>query len=263
MDELEKRYEITRKDILKEKGLKYGAWSAPVLLSVIPFLVFFILTFLAVSTPTSAMFFFLGLISLVVGFIIGLITTGVLLVYRSRWLASVRERIAVDGIRAEEVEWFKNELTTTEKKSLRDIESRNLLLADAFRDTLAARLTATRIKKATNRELLLAKRRQNKVKYLKSENSKELLDDIEKDVAKLESIKAEAEAMNFEAETRLQMIEATARRGADLADTELALKKLSARTSELPLALESAKMEEEYRREIEKEFEKELEESGF
>jgi hypothetical protein len=41
-----------------------------------------------------------------------------------------------------------------------------------------------------------------------------------------------------------------------VADTELALKKLSARTAELPLALESAKMEEEYR----KEFEKELEE---
>jgi len=59
--------------------------------------------------------------------------------------------------------------------------------------------------------------------------------------------------MHIEAETRLQMIEAAARRGGSVAETELALKKLSARTAELPLALESAKMEEEIRRELEKE----------
>ena len=59
--------------------------------------------------------------------------------------------------------------------------------------------------------------------------------------------------MRVESETRLLMIEAASRRGGNVADTELALKKLSARTSELPLALESAKMEEEIRRELEKE----------
>ena len=62
--------------------------------------------------------------------------------------------------------------------------------------------------------------------------------------------------MKVEAESRLQMIEAAAMRGSNLVDSELALKKLSARQAELPLALEAAKMEEEIRRELENETDK-------
>ena len=62
---------------------------------------------------------------------------------------------------------------------------------------------------------------------------------------KLEEIRKEAEQMRIEAETRLQMIEAASRRGNNLTDTELALKRLSTRASELPLALEALKMEDE------------------
>ncbi|MDQ3321928.1 MAG: hypothetical protein M3525_05780, partial [Acidobacteriota bacterium] len=172
-------------------------------------------------------------------------------------LAEIRERIAVDGVKAHEVDWFKNELTANEKISLKEIETKNPLLADAFRDTLAVRLTAARILKSTKQELLLVSRRQNKLKYLKSENSTNLQNDLKKDAANLEKIKREAEEMRVEAETRLQMIDAAHRRGANLADSELTLKKLAARTSELPLALESAKMEQEIRRELEKELENE------
>ena len=255
MNELEPRYEVTRKDLAKDKALKYGAWISPVLLSVVPAVVLFVLSLFATGA-TTAMFVFFSLIALVVGFIFGLIITGGILYYRSRWLTQVRERIAVDGVKANEVDWFKHELTTAEKKSLKEIESKNLLLADAFRDTLAARLTATRILKSTKQELLLVKRRQNKLKLLKSENSANLQEDLKTDFEKLSKIKSEAEAMRVEAETRLQMIEAESRRGGTIADTELTLKKLSARTQELPLALESAKMEEEYRKEFEKELEK-------
>lgn len=254
MNELEPRYEVTRKDLAKDKSLKYGAWIAPVLLSVVPAVILFVLSLFATGA-TTAMFVFFSLIALVVGFLFGLIITGGILFYRSRWLAQVRERIAVDGVKANEVDWFKHELTTAEKKSLKEIESKNLLLADAFRDTLAARLTATRILKSTKHELLLVQRRQNKLKYLKSENSVNLQEDMKTDFEKLSKIKTEAEAMRVEAETRLQMIEAESRRGGTIADTELTLKKLSARTQELPLALESAKMEEEYRKEFEKELE--------
>ncbi len=137
--------------------------------------------------------------------------------------------------RAEEIDWFKNELTTTEKKSLKEIEAKNLLLADAFRDTLAARLTATRILKSSKQEVLFVERRQNKLKYLKTENSQNLQNELKEDLKKLNQIKSEAEEMRVEAETRLQMIEAANRRGTNLADSELALKKLSARTAELPL----------------------------
>jgi hypothetical protein len=253
MNELEPRYEVTRTDLTKDKALKFGAWIMPALLAIIPALIFFALFLFSSATPTAFTFLFLSLATLVGGFILGLIFTGGLLYYRSNWLKKVRERIAVDGIKAHEVDWFKNELTTTEKKSLKEIETKNLLLADAFRDTLAARLTATRILKNAKQELLLVERRQNKLKYLKSENSENLQKELNEDLSKLNQIKAEAEEMRIEAETRIQMIEAASRRGTNLADSELALKKLSARTSELPLALESARMEDEIRRELEKE----------
>ena len=246
------RYEITRRDAAKDKVLKYGAWIAPVTLSLVPATAFFVLSLLATGA-TTAMFFFFSLIALVVGLVFGLIITGGIFYYRSRWLADVRERLAVDGIKANEVEWFKHELTTNERKSLKEIEAKDLMLGDAFRDTLAARLTATRILKSSRQELLLVQRRQGKLKYLKSENSSNLQEDLKKDLEKLNGIKTEAEEMRVEAETRLQMIEAASRRGGSVAETELALKKLSARTSDLPLALESARMEDEIRRELEKE----------
>jgi len=59
--------------------------------------------------------------------------------------------------------------------------------------------------------------------------------------------------MLIEAESRLQMIEAAAMRGGGLADSELALKKLSARTAELPIALEAARIHQEAVDELEAE----------
>ncbi len=249
MNELVRNYEVTRKDLAKDKALKTGAWAMPVLLSIIPALIFFILSLFFGTVPLI----FFSIISLVAGFFIGLIVSGILLFYRQKWLAKIRERIAVDGIKTEEVHWFQNELTSAEKKSLKEMESQNLLLADAFRETLASRLTASRILKTTKGELLLVQRRQNKLKYLKSDTSTQLQEQLKDDGRKLEEIKTEAEQMRVEAETRLQMIEAAARRGVNVADTEIALKRLSARSAELPLALEALKMEEEIRREMEKE----------
>jgi len=165
----------------------------------------------------------------------------------------MRERIAADGIRAEEIGWFRNELKTVEKNTLGEITRKDLLLADAYKETLASRLTATRIVKSSKQELLFARRRQNKLKYLKTEKNAEFQEQIKNDIEKISSINKEAEQMLAESEMRLQMIEAAARRGGNLADSELALKKLSARAQELPLALESARMEEEIRNELEKE----------
>ena len=256
MNELQTRYEVTRGDVRKDKLLKAGAWSAPLAISVLPALVLFLLALLLGSTPaTIAPFVFFGLIWLLVGFVLGIGVSAGLMIYRSRWLRDIRERIAVDGIMAHEVEWFMHELKSTEKRALKEIGSRNLLLADAYRETLASRLTATRIIKSTKQELLLLRRRQNKLKYLKSENSEALQGELQGDLDKLSSIETEAKEMLGEAETRLEMIEAAARRGVNFADTELAMKRLSARTAELPLALESAKMEDEIRRELEKELE--------
>jgi hypothetical protein len=253
MRELQPGYEITRKDVAKDKFLKIGAWSMPFALPIVPSAIFFILFMLATTTPQAAVWGSLILISLIGGFIFGLIVSGGLMFYRSRWLEQVRERLAVDGIKAEEVEWFKHELSAAERRSLKEIETKNLLLGDAFRDSLAARLTATRIQKSTKHELALIKRRQGKLKYSKADNSASFQEELKRDFEKLMNIQKEAEAMRVEAENRMHQIETAARHGSNFSETELTLKKLSARTSELPLALESARMEEEIRKELEKE----------
>ncbi len=252
MRELQSGYEITRKDIAKDKVLKIGAWGLPVILSIIPGLISFIFFLLTTETTTAAVWLFLTISSFIGGFVVGLGISGGLMFYRSRWLAEVRERLAVDGIKAEEVEWFKHELTGAEKRSLQEIEAKNLLLGDAFRDSLAARLTATRIQKSAKQELSLIKRRQSKLKYSKAENSATFQEELGKDFEKLTSIQKEAESMRVEAENRMHQIETAARHGTNFSETDLALKKLSARTSELPLALESARMEEEMKKELEK-----------
>lgn len=253
MNQLEPVYEITRSDVRKDKLLKLGAWSLPVALPVIPALIFFILFIVFSATPpAAAVWLFLTVASLIGGFVLGLIASGSLMFYRSRWLARVRERLAVDGIRAEELDWFIHELTGMERQSLKALESKNLLLADAFRDSVAARLTATRIVTSAKKELQLNQRQQNKLKYSKAENTKDFIDELKRDHEKLTSIRNDAEQMKIEAEKRMHQIETAARHGSNFSETELALKKLSQRTTELPLALESARMEEEIRKELEK-----------
>lgn len=246
MNELQPRYEATQKDLMKDKALKIGALSMPFAFALIPAVIFFVLSLIA--TPW---WFALVLISLFGGFIIGLIASGGLMLYRNNWIKQLRERLAVDGIKAHEVQWFMHELTGAEKRALKEIEPKNLLLGDAFRETLAARLTSTRILKSVKQELMLVQRRKNKLKYLKTENSESFQKELADDIEKLTRIKNEAEEMRVEAENRLMMIERASKHGTNFSETELALKKLSAQTSQLPLALESAKMEEEIRKELE------------
>ncbi len=72
MNDLERSYEVTRGDLAKNKALTYGAWLAPVLLAVIPADYFFILFLVFGSTPPiAATYFFLSLISLVIGAVLG------------------------------------------------------------------------------------------------------------------------------------------------------------------------------------------------
>lgn len=258
MNDLVPQYEVTSRDVVKDKALKYGAAALPLVLSVVPALFFFLLFLVSSVTPTAAMYLFLSIIALVAGFVAGLGGAVVALIYRSRWLAGLRERIAADGIKAEEVDWFMKELKSSERRALKELRAKDLLLADAYQETLASRLTATRIIKSSGYELLLAKRRENKLKYLKSESMDEFRREIRGDIENISRIRKEAKDMEIEAESRLQMIEAASRRGTELAGKELALKKLSARSEQLPLALEEARMTEEFRKEFAHELEKDL-----
>ena len=261
MDQIASKYDVSKRDLARGRNLKIAAVSAPIVLAGVPAILFLFLTIVFGSTPpVAATFFFIGLILTILGFVVGLGFTGFFAIRHATWTKEMRERIAADGIKAEEIDWFRNELKTTEKRALKEIQRTDPLLEDAYRETLASRLTATRIVKSSKKELMLAKRRQMRLKQLKrlNANSAEKFDnEIARDLEKIGSINEEAKLMLAEAESRLQMIEAASIRGGQLADSELALKKLSARAAELPIALEEAKMAEEIRRELEEETEKE------
>ncbi|MEQ1603756.1 MAG: hypothetical protein ABL999_02715 [Pyrinomonadaceae bacterium] len=245
--------DITPAELNRGKKLAIGGIATPLTLTGIPAIATLLLVILSSGgPPVAAVIFFVGMIVTALGFISGLIISGVLFGRRAKWTSEMRERIAADGIKAEEIGWFRHELKSNEKRALKAVEARDLLLADAYRETLASRLTATRIVKSSKRELQLARKRQGNLKQLKSSRAEEFQAEIAKDVEKISKINDEAKNMLAEAESRLQMIEAAASRQGGLADSELALKKLSARSSELPLALEAAKMSEEIRLELEK-----------
>lgn len=258
MSNLPTKYDITKRELARGRNLKYAAIASPILLTVIPAVITGVLFVLFGATPpVAASILFLGLIITAIGFLKGLVLTGIFAYKYSNWTAEMRERIAADGIKAEEIDWFTNELKSNEKRKLKELERGDLLLADAYRETLASRLTATRIIKSSRRELQSAKRRESRLKVLKSSNAEKFVNEISNDLKKLTEINTEAQEMLVEAESRLQMIEAAAVRGSDVANSELALKKLSARSSQLPLALEEAKMTEDIRKELESELEKE------
>lgn len=254
MNDISLRYDVTRRDLAKGRNLLVGAVAAPIVLGGLPLIVFFTLMFIFGATPpAAAAFLFFGLIAGAIGFLIGLGISGYLGYRRANWTTEMRERIAADGIRAEEVDWFKNELRSNERRSLKEISARDEVLADAYRDTLATRLTASRIIRSSKRELQLMQRRQQKLKQLAIQSSKDFQATLAGDITKIDSINKEAKVMLAEAETRMQMIEAASVRGSAVADSELILKKLSARVSDLPLALEEAKMAQEIRAELESE----------
>jgi hypothetical protein len=261
MDAIVSKYDIPKRDLARGRNLKIAAISAPLVLAGVPAAVFLLLMFVFGATPPiAATFFFIGLILTIIGFVVGLGLSGFFALRHSAWTKEMRERIAADGIKAEEIEWFRNELKTNEKRALREMQRIDPMLEDAYRETLASRLTATRIVRSSKKELFLAKRRQAKLKQLRKldkESSQKFSAEIERDLEKIGSINEEAKVMLEEAESRLQLIEAAAARGSHLADSELALKKLSARAAELPLALEEAKMTEEIRRELDAESDEE------
>jgi len=229
--------------------LKWAPWLSFFVVTL-PFpIVFFVLFLLANATESAAIFLLLSVISLGVGAIVGLLTVIFLLLYRRRWFGHLRDRLAADGITADEVAWFSAELTSAEREALREITKQNPLLADAYAETLASRLTATRIIARTKGEQLKVERRINRARTIIGADTTSLLEDLESDHRKLEELKREATGRLAEAKARLQMIEATASRTLNQTDTDLMLRRLTAAQEHLPLSIEMAKLQQEAVRE--------------
>jgi hypothetical protein len=232
--------------------LKWAPWLSFFLVAL-PFPVLFLLLY-SISTviETAAIYIFLAMISLAVGSVAGLAVMIFLLLYRKRWLKRLRDRMAADGITADEVAWFVSELTPPERQALKSIEAQNPLLADAYRETLAARLTATRVLQSAKRDLLLVERRLNRVSYIQGTDTTRLQEELRADRVRLERVRQEATERRAESEARLHEIEAAASRGASWEETNFALQRLGAGREQLPLALEVARIEQEAREDAER-----------
>src|SRR5262249_21117441 len=143
---------LSSKEATTARLLKIAPWVAVVAASVPAPLLFLVLFLTAAATESAAVYLLLAGLSLTLGFALGVVIAAILLIYRRRWLSKLRDRLASDGITADEVVWFRSELTSAERAALAEIERNNPLLADAYRETLANRLTASRIISRSRRE---------------------------------------------------------------------------------------------------------------
>jgi len=185
--------------------------------------------------------------------IAGILAIIFVLLFRRRWTKQVRERLALDGITADEIDWFRSELTTSEKRALKDMDKQQPLLADAYRETLALRLNGSRVISNARRDLLQVERRISRASYLRGPDSTVLLDDLRRDRERLQTVKQEGTSRLDEAEARLQTIEAAASRGASWTETNYMLQRLDQGQRSAPLALESAREQQQLREDAERE----------
>ena len=234
---------------------KNAPWLALAGITVLPPAALLLVYLLSGFSP---LFLVLAITSAPFSLIIAAIVTVFLLLYRRRWTRELRDRLASDGITADEVGFFLNELTTGEKRALREMGRQQPLLADAYRETLALRLNATRLTSRARRDLLQVERRINRARYLNAPDTSVLLDELARDRERLQQLKQEGSSRRVEAEARLQMIEAAASRGANWDETNYMLQRLNEGRKNLPLGLETTRAEQQLREETERELRKEL-----
>jgi hypothetical protein len=177
----------------------------------------------------------------------------VLYLYRKRWLRRLRDKLAEDGITADEVVWFTKELSTVERQILAETSKHSPLLADAYRETLASRLTASRIIANSNKELVKVRSRISRARSLAGAETATLLIDLESDQGRLQNLKTEANSRLAEARARLQTIEAAASRSLNQAETDSMLRRLNTMQEHLPLVIEMEQLERKSLQEAERE----------
>lgn len=236
---------LSSKDATTARLLKVAPWIAVAATSLPAPLVFLVLFITTAATDSAAVYLLLAGLSLTLGFALGVVIAAILLMYRRNWLAKLRDRLASDGITANEVVWFRSELTSAERKALAEIEQSNPLLADAYMETLANRLTASRIISRSKRELLKVERQINRARLLRTPESDALQKELAADHEKLEHLRQQANDHLVKARTRLQVIEATASRSLNEGETEMMMQRLGSSQDQLPLVLEMAQLEQQ------------------
>jgi hypothetical protein len=237
---------LSGKDATTARLLKVAPWIAMAATSLPAPLVFLVLFLTATATDSAAVYLLLAGLSLTLGVALGVVIAALLFIYRKRWLSKLRDRLASDGITANEVVWFRSELTSAERASLAEMEKSNPLLADAYLETLANRLMASRVVSRSKREMLRVERQINRARTLHTPESASLQKELEADH---ERLRQQANEHLAKAKTRLQTIEATAMRRLTEGETDLMMQRLGSAQDQLPLVLEIAQLEQQALRE--------------
>jgi len=224
--------------------LKWAPWLSLLIVTLPVPIVFLILFMAAATTDGAAIYLLLSFVSLGLGLVVGLLLLLMLFLYRKRWHTRLRDRLALDGITAAEVPWFTSELSSEERNTWAELKQKNPLLADAYCETLAARLTATRIIGRARGETLRIERQINRTRNIRNVDTSTLLNDLLSDRQRSEELRKEANARLSETKARLQTIEAAANRKLSQTETDLMLRRLEASQAHFPLALEMANLEE-------------------
>ncbi len=223
--------------------LRLAPWLG-FLFVALPLPFYFLLRYFT-ATEEQGVYMLLTLTSLAAGSIAGLIVALFFVFYRMRWLKKLRNRLAADGVTADELSWFMPELTAAERRTLKQMEGQNLLLADAYRETLAARVTAARVIASSKREAVAVETRLRRASQFQSQGSAALSKELQSDRTRLADITRSANEQRAEIETRLQMIETLASRRVSEAETEQALQRLGVARDYEPLGLTAAQLEQE------------------
>ena len=230
--------------------LSWAPWLSFFIVSLPVPIVFLVLFLAAGTTEAAAIYLLLSFVSLGLGLVVGLLVLFMLLFYRRRWQSRFRDRLASDGITAAEVPWFISELSSEERKTWGELKQKNPLLADAYCETLAARLTATRIIARARGETLKVERQINRTRNIRGVDTTKLLADLLSDRQRSDELRKEATLRLSETKARLQTIEAAANRSLSQTETDVMLRRLTASQEHFPLALEIANLEEAALREI-------------
>lgn len=231
--------------------LKFAPGFALMLLAL-PVPLYFLVRYFA-ANEDAAVWLLFAVTTFGVGLIAGILAAFALVLYSRSWRRKMRDRIARDGVTVADLPWFMSELTAIERRTLASVN--NHLLADAYRETIAARLTATRLVKRTGNELALVERRLQQARSLPDTERPSLERELTDDRTRLAGTRELARRQETAAEARLQSIAAAASRETSEADSRIALERLGG-ASGAALALENAKLLREYeaqsRRELER-----------
>jgi len=244
---------LTAKERTTHFLLQFAPWLAFLFIALPAPFYFLLRYFNAASGSEAGEFMLLAMTSLAAGSIIGLFVVVMLFLYRRQWEKKLRNRLASDGVTSDELSWFTAELTKAERRTLSEIGSRNLLLAEAYRETLAARVTATRVAANARREAIAVERRLQNSSRLQSVERATLETELKSDRQRLNRIETEAGERRARAEARLLMIEAAAGRNASDDETRIALQRLELAEAQVPYSLENAQLERAAREEVERE----------